>query len=217
MRRHEPFSFHCQRCGRCCHHQAIQLSPYEILCLARHLGLDTGQFIARHTSNGGLFLRFTPQGACGFLTPEGCATHAQRPLACRLYPLCRDLERPGGEAFEPLERHPACAALVGGQGRLQDYLDQQGAGRFLAALDYYLAVAERMHHILERRLPPGASLAAATRQASACLAAQVPRASDPWLDVDGWWGPGRAQADPWRAMQGHLAALRAWLAEFEAQ
>jgi uncharacterized protein len=215
MQRHSAFSFQCQRCGRCCHDQAIQLNPYDILCLARHLGLGTGQFMALHTTNGGLFLRFTPQGACGFLTPRGCGVHPARPLLCRLYPLARELDPPRGESFSLLERHPRCEALVGGQGRLQDYLDQQGAGRFLEAADLYLTLVLEAQSVLERRLPPGASLAAATGQALAGLGRAAPRAGDPWLDVDGLLGREVPEDDPWRAMQCHLAAIRTWLARLD--
>ncbi|MFH1033743.1 MAG: YkgJ family cysteine cluster protein [Pseudomonadota bacterium] len=212
MRRQSPFDFICQQCSRCCQHQAIQINPYEILCLARHLGLSTGQFMARHTTNGGLFLRFNDQGACVFLGEQGCGVHPERPLACRLYPLGREVDPPDGESFDLLERHPDCAARVGGQGLLGQYLEQQGAGRFLAAADLYLAVVLEAQARIERRLPPGASLAAATSQGLDSFGGPLARELDPWLDVDGLLGLATPEPDPWRAMQAHLAAIRAWLA-----
>lgn len=208
MRRDSDFSYQCQRCGRCCHDQAIQVNPYEILRLARHLGLTTSQFIATHTTNAGLFLRFTPQGACGFLTPAGCGVHPARPLVCRLYPLGREIDLDEGESFKLLERHPQCPALVGGAGRLGQYLAEQGAGPFLAAADLYLEVVLEMHQALRRQPPAG-------HMGPMDLAAG--QAVNPWLDVDGVLAGAAPEPDPWRAMQRHLAAIRAWIRQVEGR
>lgn len=210
MRRDSSFSYQCRRCSRCCHHQAIQVNPFEILCLARHLGLSTGQFIAAHTTNAGLFLRFTPQGACGFLTPQGCGVHPARPLVCRLYPLGREIDLDQGESFGLLERHPRCAAQAGGEGGVQDYLEQQGAGPFLEAADLYLEVVLEMQEVLRRQAATGAGGGAWPG-----LAQGGQKAVNPWLDVDGVLGQAAPEADPWRAMQRHLAAIREWTCETE--
>ena len=45
MRRDSPFSYACHACNRCCRNKAIRVSPYEILRLARYLGVSTTQFI----------------------------------------------------------------------------------------------------------------------------------------------------------------------------
>jgi Fe-S-cluster containining protein len=195
MRRDARFSFACARCGRCCHDQAIQLNGYEIARLARALGLCTTETIAKHTTNAGQFLRFGADGACAFLRAKGCAVHADRPLACRLYPLGREGDAGGEEVFAPLEPHPQCAGAWGEEGRVGDYLDGQGAGPFLAAFDLYQRAALDF-----LALPPAArALAGAGLE---------------WLNLD--WALAQSgldvlPADPWRKMELHLAWVRARL------
>ncbi|MBI4800131.1 MAG: YkgJ family cysteine cluster protein [Desulfarculus sp.] len=212
MQLDSDFCYHCLRCSRCCHDQAIQVNPYEILRLARHLGLSTSQFIERHTTNAGLFLRFTSEGACGFLTPQGCGVHPARPLVCRLYPLGREIDLQEGEGFVLLERHPQCPALVGGAGRLGEYLDEQGAGPFLAAADLYLELVLEMHEALRRHAPLGAG-----GETLAGLGRSAVQAVNPWLDVDAVLGDAVLEADPWRAMQRHLVAIRKWTRQMEGE
>src|SRR5215470_9862277 len=98
--RSEAFDYVCRRCLKCCHHQRIQLNPYELARLARNLGLTTTEFRAAWTEHGdGLALRQTETGACVFLGSEGCTVHPDRPLVCRLYPLGRHVSADGSEAF----------------------------------------------------------------------------------------------------------------------
>src|SRR6202163_3878351 len=49
MRRDSAFSYACHACNRCCRNKAIRVSPYEILRLARYIGISTTQFIENHT------------------------------------------------------------------------------------------------------------------------------------------------------------------------
>ena len=71
MRRDSAFSYACHACNRCCRNKAIRVSPYEILRLARYLGLSTTEFIERHTEAGGTVLRTKENGDCGFLGERG--------------------------------------------------------------------------------------------------------------------------------------------------
>lgn len=209
MRLGSNFSRQCARCGRCCHGQAIQLNPYEILCLSTHLGQGTSDFIARHTHNQGLFLRFGPDGACGFLGPQGCAVHPQRPLACRLYPLSREIDGQGGQRFGLCPPHPLCQALDEGTGSVADYLAGQGAQRFLRAADLYRGLVDQVLAFLDTR--PGLRL-----EALSGLTPGRQGQGDPWLDVDlvlGQEGLASLSADPWQRMLSHQAALRARLAK----
>lgn len=202
--RHSPFAFACGRCGRCCAGQAIGLNAYEILRLARRLNLTTGAFIAAHADNAGLFLRFLADGRCGFLGPEGCRAHPDRPLACRLYPLGLERDAPGREVFQPLARHPACRGRRDASGAsLAAYLEAQGAGPFLAAAAAYQDLAREILAAL-------AGLPADEREARLRPLLGDGRAPGPWLDLDAALG-GAAPADPDAALARHLAALRHWL------
>ncbi len=79
----------------CCRSADIQLTPYDILRLKDNLGLSATEFLKRHTvpyemdKDGlpGIKLRTDNDGACGFVTDEGCGVYQDRPTACRYYPL----------------------------------------------------------------------------------------------------------------------------------
>ncbi len=95
------FKFQCHdglACfNQCCRTPTIVLSPYDLLRLKQYLGLTSGEFLQRYTLQGteewsNLPLVFidayrSPEGGCPFIGPQGCTVYAQRPAACRLFPI----------------------------------------------------------------------------------------------------------------------------------
>ena len=85
--------------NECCRDLDLELSPWDVLRLRRGLGLSTGAFLRRHTQTsreeGRIFpicrLRMADdeRASCPFVRPEGCSVYADRPAACRTYPLAR--------------------------------------------------------------------------------------------------------------------------------
>jgi Fe-S-cluster containining protein len=80
----------------CCKQADITLTPYDILRMKKHLGMSTTDILAKHTvpfqmdAHGlpGIKLRTQddkPQ--CLFMVDEGCGIYANRPSACRYYPV----------------------------------------------------------------------------------------------------------------------------------
>lgn len=80
----------------CCRDVSIVLTPYDVLRLKKALGVDSSEFLERHT----LSLFTPPKGlpvvmlkmdeeakSCPFVTERGCILYAHRPWACRMYPL----------------------------------------------------------------------------------------------------------------------------------
>ena len=73
----------------------IQLTPYDIIRLKDNLGISGTEFLKNHTvpfemdKDGmpGVKLRTDNDGACLFVTDEGCSVYADRPTACRYYPV----------------------------------------------------------------------------------------------------------------------------------
>jgi uncharacterized protein len=151
LQRESAFSYQCNACSRCCHNKAIRIGPYEILRLARRLGMTTTEFIARHTEAGGTMLRMRDENnrACIFLNQQGCSVHPDRPLACRLYPLARWVDPDGHESFGHLTPHPKTAGVYGTSGTVGDYLDNQGVAPFFEMGNRYGAVYQRMVDRLE--------------------------------------------------------------------
>lgn len=96
----DTFRFHChpgRDCfTRCCQDITIFLTPYDIIRMKNALGLTSGEFLSRHTvtmlSDNGLPMVVLQMGAdaekrCPFVGPAGCRIYADRPWACRVYPL----------------------------------------------------------------------------------------------------------------------------------
>ncbi len=100
LRLDDSFQFDCHpgiSCfNACCKSIDIQLMPYDIVRLKRRLGMDSKEFVARHTvpfemdhhGMPGLKLLTKPGSTeCVFLTEEGCSVYEDRPTACRYYAL----------------------------------------------------------------------------------------------------------------------------------
>jgi uncharacterized protein len=97
----EPFPFRCHSgliCfTSCCRDKRLSLLPYDVLRLARGLGLSTGELLAKHgeleiePGSGwpALRIRLEADGRCPFVAAAGCGVYADRPTCCRIYPLAR--------------------------------------------------------------------------------------------------------------------------------
>jgi hypothetical protein len=94
------FTFQCgpeRDCfGQCCSDVTIVLTPYDVLRLKRAVGMDSSDFMEKHT----LAPEFPGQKfpivilkmqdvnkQCPFLGEKGCGVYNNRPWACRMYPL----------------------------------------------------------------------------------------------------------------------------------
>ena len=108
----DTFTF---RCGpdlpcftRCCSDVSIVLTPYDVLRLKNALSIDSTDFITRHTltSLAGeakipvLLLKMGGETtSCPFVGERGCSVYANRPWACRMYPLgAAEPQNPNPEA-----------------------------------------------------------------------------------------------------------------------
>lgn len=102
----EIFNFSCGPhvpCfNECCRDLNQFLTPYDVLRLARHMEMDSRDFLNTWTRTHlgpetGLpvvTLRPSKDGKnCPFVSPEGCRVYENRPASCRMYPLARMLRR----------------------------------------------------------------------------------------------------------------------------
>jgi uncharacterized protein len=139
----------CTRSGTCCHGKEVWINPWELARLARARAMTPRAFRDRFTCDGGIRLAFdgTPgwrgAAACSqYRGSDGCSVHADRPLACRLYPLGR--ERRGdtvayiheGNQFPCLDGCPDVVKLP--RLTVKDYLGSQDVGEGEQAQDAYL-------------------------------------------------------------------------------
>ncbi len=101
MSRESAFNFKCHPgvpCfNDCCHDVNIFLTPYDILRLKNNLGITSGEFLAEYTISPFdenlkypvvlLQMNDDEGKSCPFVGPKGCGVYADRPWACRMYPL----------------------------------------------------------------------------------------------------------------------------------
>lgn len=105
--------FHCARgvaCwNACCANIDVALTPYDIVRIKTRLGITSTEFLREYTvpcefekdGIAGVKLRPVEGGtACRFMRPEGCSIYADRPTACRYYPVALLAMRRQGEAVE---------------------------------------------------------------------------------------------------------------------
>ena len=89
--------------NECCRDLNQFLTPYDILRLKNHLGLSSGEFLRKYTSqhigpeSGLPIVTLKPNDphrlTCPFVTDKGCRVYENRPSSCRTYPLMRAVTR----------------------------------------------------------------------------------------------------------------------------
>lgn len=140
------FRFHCRpglSCfNRCCREAALILSPFDLLRLSRSLGVTTGEFLRRYTRRESeacsrlplVLVKPARTGGCPFLGEAGCTVYADRPAACRLFPLTQGSEwQPQGVVdYYFLRRLDYCQGF---EGKQEWTLETWQAGQGFAAFD----------------------------------------------------------------------------------
>lgn len=148
----------CSRTGTCCHGKQVFLNPWELYTLAIEKGCTTIEFSDRYCELGGIRLRFDGKAgwknykACSqYIEEFGCSVHLGRPLACRLFPLGRQLQGVDlhyifeGSEFPCLEGCPEVENLP--KLSVKEYLDGQQAERYEQAQDAYIEVMQSIADI----------------------------------------------------------------------
>lgn len=148
----------CTRTGTCCHGKLVLLNPWELVCLAREKKITVREFRDLYCEFGGIRLRFNGkagwknQPACSqYVENFGCSVHTGRPLACRLYPLGRQIQSEEvhymyqGAEFPCLEGCPAVSQLP--HLSVGEYLNGQETDMFEKAQDEYLDLMQNLADI----------------------------------------------------------------------
>jgi Fe-S-cluster containining protein len=158
-----PKDSFCFRCceglpcfNTCCKNKLLPLTPYDVLRLKMALGLHSDQFLQRYTvysmdpGSGFPVVHLSMQEDhdrhCPFVTKRGCAVYADRPTACRLYPLAR-FSRPGDGAggcvvFYTLLDTPGCLGRREERAlNVQSWVEDQGLAPYLDVNDRFMAIA----------------------------------------------------------------------------
>lgn len=148
----------CTRAGTCCHGNQVFLNPWELAVLSAEKELTPREFRDLYCDLGGILLRFDGKPdhrgkpSCSqYIENFGCSVHAGRPLACRLFPLGRQIQNEEAEyifqgtTFPCLNGCPDVVNLpylsVG------DYLKGQKTDSFETAQDLYLDLMQNLADI----------------------------------------------------------------------
>ena len=148
----------CSRRGTCCHGNLVMLNPWELVCLAREKKVTLREFRDLYCESGGIRLRFDGKAgwrekkACSqYVDNFGCSVHVGRPLACRLFPLGRQIQSESlsymhqGDVFPCLDGCPEVIGLP--QLTVGEYLKGQQTEAFEKAQNEYLQLMQSLADI----------------------------------------------------------------------
>ncbi len=156
----ETYRFACHpgvRCFTdCCRDLHLTLTPYDVLRAKKALGMDSTDFLDRHTVQDTdptwkipvvrLKMEDNDVRSCPFVVREGCRIYADRPGACRAYPLGRAVRRsPAGsegcriEEEHFLVREPHCFGFEEGVlWTAEAWMKDQGLGPYNEMNDLWM-------------------------------------------------------------------------------
>ncbi len=148
----------CSRSGTCCFGKAVMLNPWELLSFSKEKKITSREFRDLYCEFGGIRLRFNGkpdkkgQQACSqYVDNVGCSVHAGRPLACRLYPLGRQIQFNKAHYIYEGEQFPCltdCAEVLElPKLSVGEYLKGQEADPFEKAQDEYLIIMQNIADI----------------------------------------------------------------------
>ena len=148
----------CSRSGTCCFGKAVMLNPWELLSFSKEKKVTPREFRDLYCDFGGIRLTFDGkedkkgQKACSqYIENKGCSVHLGRPLACRLYPLGRQIQFDEAHYIYEGNQFPCltdCAEVLElPKLSVGEYLKGQGANPFEKAQDEYLKVMQNIADI----------------------------------------------------------------------
>lgn len=128
----------------CCSNIDISLTPYDVLRLKTHLGISSTEFLKEYTvpyemekdSIAGIKFRPVEGGtACRFMNPEGCGVYADRPTACRYYPVAllsmrKQDEYVDRDSYAIVKEDHCKGHEVDRRITIADYRKEQGLGEY---------------------------------------------------------------------------------------
>jgi Fe-S-cluster containining protein len=148
----------CSRSGTCCFGKEVMINPWELFQLSKEKKISPRKFRDLHCDFGGIQLRFDGktdrkgQKACSqYVADFGCSVHLGRPLACRLYPLGRQIQHDKAHYMYQGNQFPCltdCAEVLElPKLTVGEYLKGQEADEFEKAQDKYLALMQNIADI----------------------------------------------------------------------
>jgi len=148
----------CSRSGTCCFGKVVMLNPWELFSFSKEKKITPREFRDLYCEFGGIRLKFNGatdnkgQNACSqYVDGFGCSVHLGRPLACRLYPLGRQIQKNEAHYIYQGDQFPClndCAEVLElPKLSVGEYLKGQEADLYEKAQDEYLKVMQNIADI----------------------------------------------------------------------
>ena len=148
----------CTRIGTCCHGNQVLLNPWELFRIAKEKKNTPRQFRDLYCDMGGTRLLFNAKkdsrgkAACSQYTDDfGCSVHIGRPLACRLFPLGRQIQNNEVQYIHQGDEFPCldgCSNVVNlPHLSVGEYLEGQVTDDYEKAQDTYLELMQNLADI----------------------------------------------------------------------
>lgn len=145
----------CTRIGTCCHGNQVLLNPYELFRIAREKNVTAEFFRDNFCDLGGIRIAFNGKSdsrgkkACSqYVEDFGCNVHLGRPLACRLFPIGRQVQNNKIEYVHEGETFPClngCSEVLNlPRLTVGDYLSGQLTSGYEIAQNQYLEVMQNL-------------------------------------------------------------------------
>lgn len=157
--------FLCKATGKCCIHNLVILSSFDIFNIAKGLNLSAKELfenkILTYRINSSSFwmepiLNSRINSTCPFLFNEAfedtveylCKIYEVRPLVCRIYPLKFDKDQSLFMRFLPAEHRCFECITTENNPTLEEYLDNSNIPKLLKDFNLYLEFLEKIQEIL---------------------------------------------------------------------
>lgn len=169
----DKFTFACHRdlsCfTACCTALNLVLTPYDVIRLKKRLGLSSEAFLKAHTTSFvdkacaipvvRLKMKNDEKQRCPFVSPEGCKVYADRPGACRIYPLGRAASKIRGKKksseYYFIIKEPRCRGFnENKQWSIQAWVKDQGLDVYNAMNEFYMDIITDKNFRRFRTLSP---------------------------------------------------------------
>jgi len=148
---------------RCCRDITIFLTPYDVLRMKHALKISSGDFLAAHTAtvigDTGLpvvllKMQDDDRKSCPFVTNSGCTIYADRPWACRIYPLqpeSTQLTEKAGKTYYSVMNIPFCLGLKADRTlTLAEYIQAQGISVYLEMETHFKSISTHERLLKEK-------------------------------------------------------------------
>lgn len=148
----DTINFSCHKnvpcLNACCKDVNIFFTPYDIIRLKNALGISSQEFLDNYTISPFvkkqkipvLVLKLNKDKACYFALEEGCSVYADRPRACRMYPVNENTHEISDKSSKPffLIEDTFCFGHKEDRSiQVSDYLNEQGIAKYNEMLEYF--------------------------------------------------------------------------------